>query len=215
MTESGCLLGIDIGTSNVKVVLVDETTLSVLHKHSKPLGEFEKVNIPNAAERCVSQIFCALECCMRSLESTTHLLSQVRRIGVCGQMHGCVLWNSSGVPLFNESIGALQHCRETASCSNLITWQDARCVPAFLSTLPRIPHLARPPVSAGYGCATLAWLQRHDSEILLHYDRVGTIMDMVVCALCSGGSGEVIMSSQNAVSWGYFDMSTAEWQKDM
>lgn len=213
MEDIGCLLGIDIGTSNVKVVLIEGGSLNVLHKESKLLGELEKVDIPHAAERCVSQIFSALESCMRSLKDTTHLLGQVRGIGVCGQMHGCVLWKSGGVSLFNESIGELQHTH--SNTSNLITWQDGRCAPSFLSTLPQPPHLTQPPVSSGYGCATLAWLQRHVSKTVSSYDRAGTIMDLVVCALCNGGSGEVIMSSQNATSWGYFNTSTLQWSKEM
>ena len=213
MVESS-LLGIDVGTTNVKVVLVEESSLRVLHKHSESLGEREEVEVPNAAERTVSQIFHALERCMRSLEGTSHRLELVRGIGVCGQMHGCVLWNSRGVPLFNESIGELQHSADTLS-SNLITWQDTRCDPAFLSSLPRPCHLAKPPVSAGYGCASLAWLQHHDRNTLACYDRAGTIMDMVVCALHSGGSGAVMMSPQNAASWGYFDVATSQWHKEM
>ena len=210
MVESA-LLGIDIGTTNVKVVLVEESSLRVLHKHSESLGEHENVGIPNAAERSVRQVFHGLECCMRSIESSSHRLELVRGIGVCGQMHGCVLWNSSGVPLFN---GELQHTADTAS-SNLITWQDARCDSAFLSSLPKPRHLAKSPVSTGYGCATLAWLQRHNPNTLTRYDRAGTIMDMVVCALCSGGSGAAIISSQNAASWGYFDVFTSQWDKEM
>ena len=212
--DEGYLLGIDVGTTNVKVVLVDRASLCVVHKHSQLLGELEKVDLPNAVEVSVARVFHALESCMRSLEST-ELLGKVRVIGVCGQMHGCVLWNSNGVvPLFNESIGELQHT-DIAMSSNLITWQDARCTPSFLDTLPRIPLLTHPPVRAGYGCATLAWLQRHDSEALSRYDRAGSIMDMVVCALSSGGRGEVMMSSQNAASWGYFDVSTSQWHKEM
>lgn len=207
--SGGCLLGIDIGTSNVKVVLIEGSSLGVLHKDSKPLGELEGVDIPNAAERSVSQIFHALECCMRGLEDSTHLLGRVRGIGVCGQMHGCVLWNSDGEPLFNETIGELQPtCSNT---SNLITWQDGRCTPSFLSTLPQ----TQPPVSAGYGCTTLAWLQHYDSQSLSSYNRAGTVMDLVVCALCNGGSGDVIMSSQNATGWGYFNTSTSQWSKGM
>ena len=206
------LLGIDIGTTNVKVVLVEEShekaTFRVLHQQSQSLGELEIVGDPRAVERPVSQIFQALETCMTRLESSTGQLEKVTAIGVCGQMHGCVLWKSSGEPLFNEQIEALP-------TSNLITWQDRRCDPAFIDSLPKPPHLTKPCVSSGYGCATLAWLHRHNSKTLAGYDRAGTIMDMVVCALCSGGSAEVTMSSQNAASWGYFDQSSSQWYREM
>ena len=208
------LLGIDIGTTNVKVVVVDESTLCVRGKVTQCLGELEKVDdVPGAAERSVSQIFRVLEECMEGLD--THLLAHVRGIGVCGQMHGCILWNSDHACLFN---GAL--CADIASqvSSNLFTWQDTRCDPSFLSSLPKLSHLANKPppvISAGYGCATLAWLQCHDSKTLSDYDRAGTIMDMVVCALCSGGVADVVMSSHNAESWGYFNQSSLQWQIEM
>ena len=208
------LLGIDIGTTNVKVVLVEETTRQVVHKHSLPLGEPPKVDAPRgAAERSVAQIFQTLEKCMTCLESAAQLLGKVRAIGVCGQMHGCVLWNSSGHSMLNEYTRTLQH-EETLS-SNFITWEDTRCDSEFLYSLPKPPSSPEHSVRAGYGCATLAWLQCHNRETLSCYDRAGTIMDMVVCALCSGGSGDVIMSSQNAEGWGYFDRSSLQWHKEM
>lgn len=207
-------LGIDIGTTNVKVVLVEESTHHVLCKQTQSLGELENVDIHGAAEQSVSQIFHILNECMNKLEIiASDVMHQVRGIGVCGQMHGCVLWNSNCAHLFNE--GMLCTELTESMCTNLITWQDSRCDPSFLSSLPKLTPLTKPPVSAGYGCATLAWLQSHNSEVLSRYDRAGTIMDMVVCALCSGGHGDVVMSSQNAVSWGYFDQSSMQWHKQM
>lgn len=210
--RSGYLLGIDIGTTNVKVVLVERSDLEVVHKHSQPLEELELVSIPNAAERSVGQIFRALESCMVGLEEKVSL-KEVKGIGVCGQMHGCVLWSSTGGALFSSTEGKLQHT--DGATSNLITCEDGRCSSEFLSTLPQIPHLPHPPVSTGYGCATLAWLWQEDREMVMKYNRAGCIMDMVVCALCSGGKGDVVMSSQNAVSWGYFDMSALCWRREM
>ena len=210
--RSGYLLGIDIGTSNVKVVLVQRSDLQVVGKsESHPLGEKESVPTPNAAERSVGQIFRALESCMDRLEEKVPL-KEVKGIGICGQMHGCVLWSSTGGALFDSTEGRLQH--SDGETSNLITCEDGRCSSEFLENLPQIPNLAGP-VRTGYGCATLAWLWREERETVMKYDRAGCIMDMVVCALCSGGSGPVVMSSQNATSWGYFDVSTSHWHREM
>lgn len=202
-------LGIDIGTSNVKVVLVD-SGLQVVQKKLCPLEVLETVSTPNESELPVGHIFTALETCIQSVEGCEQI-KKVKAIGVCGQMHGCVLWNSHGLPLFNESLGKLQH--NDGATSNLYTWQDGRCTPAFLSSLPSVVNQS-PPISAGHGCATLAWLQQN-GDSLSKFDRAGTIMDMLVCALCSGGRSSVIMSSQNAASWGYFDISASQWYKEM
>ena len=203
--EESYLLGIDIGTSNVKVVLVD-SDFHVVQKHSCPLV-LEKVE----SEISVGHIFTALESCFQDMECCQQM-KKVKAIGVCGQMHGCVLWDSHGVPLFNVSVGKLQHTDGVTS--KFITWQDDRCTPAFLSNLPSISNQVHPPASAGYGCATLAWLQQN-GDMLSKFDRAGTIMDMLVCALCSGGSSAVVMSSQNAASWGYFNVSASQWYKEM
>ena len=198
----------------MKVVLVEEATFSVLDQQTRPLGSLEHVETPGAAERSVSQIFHAIEECVSSLETAeSHPLREVKAIGVCGQMHGCVLWNSDGSRLFNASTGAL--CAASTECSNLFTWQDSRCDPNFISSLPKVTTGGDPPISAGYGCATLAWLQRHDPETLSKYDRAGTIMDLVVSALTSGGNGEVVMSSQNATSWGYFNLPAMKWHTEL
>lgn len=213
--RSGYLLGIDIGTSNVKVVLVKRSDLQVVPEpESQPLGKLESVPTPNAAERSVGQIFQALESCMDRLEKKVSL-KEVKGIGVCGQMHGCVLWSSTGEALFSctGTKGRLQHSDGVSS--NLFTCEDGRCSSEFLNNLPRVPNLSHPPVRAEYGCAILAWLWKEDRETILRYDRAGCIMDMVVCALCSGGSGAVMMSSQNAASWGYFNMSTSNWHREM
>ena len=210
------LLGIDIGTTNVKLVLVEAATCRVLHRQSRPLGALEDVSTPGAAERSVSSVFRAIEAGLLGLvEDTGGGLGEVEAVGVCGQMHGCVLWSSRGGELFDTSSGNLR--ATDADCSNLITWQDTRCDTTFLSSLPRISsdEGGNPPVSAGYGCATLAWLQREKPEVLLKYDRAGTVMDMVVCALCSGGRGEVVMSSQNATSWGYCNQTSLKWHHEM
>ena len=209
------LLGIDIGTTNVKALLVEAGTFRVLHRQSRPLGPQEDVSIPGAAERSVSGVFNAVEDCLSGLENAAReLLKTVNAIGVCGQMHGCVLWRAEGEQdgLFDTLAGALR----ASACSNLITWQDARCNTDFLASLPKISSdMGRAPlISAGYGCATLVWLQRHTPEMLSKYNRAGTVMDMVVSALSNGGR-EVLMSSQNAASWGYFDQSSMNWQKEM
>ena len=208
-TTSGNLLGIDIGTSNVKAVLVRKSDLQVLAESSRSLGPHVTLPQQNAYERDVQEIFKCLDECMDSLEPS--MLQNVVGVGVCGQMHGCVLWKSK-----IKDVGGFVKL-PLPQCSTLITWQDGRCTPEFLSTLPPTHQPIRP--STGYGCATLAWLSRFQLELLEQFDRAGTIMDLVVWWLCGHGQleegGEVVMSTQNATSWGYFDISELKWERDM
>ena len=203
--SDGYLLGIDVGTSTVKVVLVSKVHLRVVQEQCKSLGSHLRVQIADAFERSVDEIFSCVEDCISSFSPDS--LKRVFSIGVCGQMHGCVLWKSTGV-FFRD--GCLHY--EQEACSSFVTWQDGRCTTDFLSSLP----LTRLPIriSAGYGCATLAWLQKFQPEIARKFDRAGTIMDLLVCGLC-GDPANVVMSAQNAASWGYFDIEKMAWEKDL
>ena len=220
-TMENLLLGIDIGTSTVKAALLHKSNLKLVDKaeKSKSLGPHLIVPEENAYERGVHEIITCLDECLASLDSA--LLQNVVSIGVCGQMHGCVLW-SNGKAFISLKDGILR-VGDPSSCSSLITWQDGRCSPEFLSSLPKTGQPT--PISTGYGCATLAWLKRFKPELIEQFDRAGTIMDLIVWALCGGhctSEGEeeemgknVVMSAQNANSWGYFDITKIEWELEM
>ena len=73
-------------------------------------------------------------------------------------MHGVMYWSS-------ESPGSTR--------SRLITWQDRRCSAAFLAALPPSSPYA---LSAGYGCATTAWMARQGPKGFLDdFDRAGNM----------------------------------------
>lgn len=207
-----CALGIDIGTSTIKVILIDKESGSISQEAVEPLPSkhAEVSDISGARERRVEDIWCILCRVVRALDASK--LQRVCAIGICGQMHGCILWND-GVKRLGE---AEDLALVPGSCSHLVTWQDGRCSGDFLSSLPA----TRQPVavSAGYGCATLAWLQRHQPRVLEGFTRAGTIMDLVVWLLCSQeetSSARVLMSAQNATSWGYFDIKKMQWETSL
>ena len=45
---------------------------------------------------------------------------------------------------------------------------------------------------------------KHHPDYLFNFDRCGTIMDLLACAL-TGSSDGATMSAHNAASWGYFN----------
>ena len=57
---------------------------------------------------------------------------RVVHIGVCGQMHGVMLWRSGEA----WSRNARDQLVVGTNISSLYTWQDGRCSPDFLRTLP-------------------------------------------------------------------------------
>lgn len=152
------------------------------------------------SEQDVHKICTALQFCLSRLPKES--LARVSKIGISGQMHGCVLWKHDQAWKQNH-FG--RYDVDAVSC--LYTWQDARCGSSFLSTLPTPDsHLK---LSTGQGCPTIFWLLKNRPDTLEQYDRAGTIQDLVVAMLC--GLDKPIMSVQNAASWGYFNTVSATW----
>lgn len=111
-------------------------------------------------------------------------------------MHGCILWNST-----KRGSGSYY------IASKLITWRDQRCDHSFLAKLPKPRNSIQ--LSTGFGSPTLFWLKENAPEMLLNYDCAGTIMDYIVSSLCHLPSPK--MSTQNAMSWGYYNFCDQKW----
>ncbi|ELU13650.1 hypothetical protein CAPTEDRAFT_18196, partial [Capitella teleta] len=146
-------------------------------------------------EQCPQKIISTFENCLAKCEPS--LLSRVKAIGVCGQMHGAMMWNTEYD----------LHCPDKKNFSNLVTWQDARCSQEFLASLPA-PSCGR--LSSGFGCATMMWYLKNDPVHMKRYSHAGTIMDFLVAHL----TGNVCMSTQNAASWGYFNPAELKWDTE-
>lgn len=199
------VLGIDLGTTSVKVTLIEPVSKNViLSKHSKTNANL--VSNTNCAEQNVAKILQVLKTTLCGIPQT--VISRVNKVGICGQMHGCMFWKSNY---------KCMDCIEVFSCcskcsSNLITWQDQRCTKDFLNSLPQ-PNLNCLPLSTGFGCATIFWLNQHNTGFLSQYDCAGTVQDFLVARLCD--MNNPVMSSQNAVSWGYCDVTKSMWDKGL
>ncbi|KAM5179773.1 sedoheptulokinase isoform 1-T1 [Mantella aurantiaca] len=202
------VLGIDVGTSSVKAVLLEPRRGDVLCSHSTDTGAgLESECGAQGKEQDVGQIIRALNDCLVALPREK--LQRVSRIGVSGQMHGVVFWKSSqGCHWINSKNLRFFEPREVSS---LITWEDGRCSTEFLSSLP--PPQSHLSVASGFGCATIFWYLKNRPDFLHEYDAAGTIQDYVVSMLC--GMKTPLMSVQNAASWGYFNTRTKTWNVDI
>ncbi|KAL7303927.1 hypothetical protein TKK_0004045 [Trichogramma kaykai] len=216
---SRLVLGIDVGTTSVKVVLVQPDGQTILANQSKDT----QANVPSdlgveGNKQDVPKILSAIHNCVSRLPKD--LLKQVESIGICGQMHGVTLWKSDAVAATTSSGGATSNGHQNQfkldidkdGVSHLYTWQDGRCDIGFLDSLPRsASHLG---LHTGYGCATLFWFAKNKPEKLKKYDRCGTVQDLVVSLLCGSAEGPVRMSNQNAASWGYFFTEACDWDRE-
>ncbi|XP_034262913.1 sedoheptulokinase [Pantherophis guttatus] len=202
-----CILGIDLGTTSVKVALVEKTNKGPSLVAS--CTELVQADVPikdpqlRENEQDVHGIIEALNSCLMTLSPA--FTQRVCCIGVSGQMHGVMFWEAGKGGKWTES--GSRWSFQPEKVSHLITWQDGRCSPKFLSSLPEPrSHLS---VSSGYGCATVFWLLKNRPDFLAPYTAAGTIQDYVVAMLC--GREKPQMSVQNAAAWGYFSSLDKSW----
>lgn len=91
----------------------------------------------------------------------------MEHIGICGQMHGVLLWaNREGERAWeNIELGSGYRFEVNSQrVSALYTWQDSRCDTSFLSTLPEPKSYLQ--VYSGYGSATLFWISKYRLDIM-------------------------------------------------
>lgn len=160
-------LGIDLGTTSVKAAIVSHHDMTVKATRCRDTHAQTASHIGSLGnEQEVDKILTALQFCLSGLPK--ELLLKVSVIGVAGQMHGVMLWRS-GEGWKRTNRGRF----EKGLTSHLYTWQDGRCTPNFLDSLP--PHEAHLRVATGQGIPTLFWLQKNQSELVQQFDCAGTI----------------------------------------
>ena len=137
-------------------------------------------------------------------------ITQVQTIGITGQMHGLLLWQRG--KSWRRIDDQTRHI-ELGNLSHLYTWQDRRCSPQFLSSLPKPDSSLR--VASGYGCVTYLWLLQNQCHYLAEkqFDCAGTVMDFVVAAICD--LEQPVTSDQLAASFGYFNVQSRKWNDEM
>src|SRR5689334_17882042 len=92
-------LGIDVGTSKVAAVIVrvdDAGQRAVMSVASIP-HHAEVATLPNQSEQDVGKLWQTTLDALHQLDSRS--LSQVQSVGVCGQMHGCIILDRSANPI--------------------------------------------------------------------------------------------------------------------
>lgn len=143
---SRAALGVDLGTSGVKVVLLDESgTVRAATSRSYPVAslqpgwaETDPVLWERAAQEAVAEL----------LSSAPDV--EVAAVGIDGQMHGTVLVDDAGLPT-----------------RPAVLWPDARAseLMARWAGLPReVRARLANPLTPGMPGPVLSWLAEHDSE---------------------------------------------------
>jgi xylulokinase len=150
-------LGIDLGTSALKAVLVDDAQ-RILADATIPLRT--SVPHPGWSEQNPEDWWRALEAATTSLRGASpEAWRDVRAIGLSGQMHGAVLLDRGGAPI-----------RPT------ILWNDGRAAAEcdeLQAAVPNLSEIAGIVAMPGFTAPKLLWLKRHEPE---NFARVATVV---------------------------------------
>ena len=190
MTEY--VLGVDIGTSKVAVVVNSPVEQEAKFFQCHSLAETQIQTKQGYSEQNTEQIFNATVQAINAIPE--QIRSQIAALGVTGQMHGVVLWNPG-----------------TTQYTSLVNWQDSRC--SVDGVLAELQHVTGDTgMRDGFGASTLGWYAARKSHLLHDYSAASTIQGCFVSECIGSATG--LIDSSDAASWGLFDSQSKEWKKD-
>ena len=233
-------LGIDIGTTSIKMCILETNTATILS--SERINHSCVSAVAFATEQYSEQsgqhILQKVDECMQKLGqslSKSHPSCRITSIVISGQMHGVVLWkklqgssspSTSSPPLPPAAV-------ETPLLQSALTHHSSHTewIKEFNRRIRFETNLITwedkrcndtfisclPPskfaIHSGYGCATLFWLVKYRTDVIKRSEYAGSIMDLLVAYICD--LDEPRMSDQIANSWGYFDTTELSWQTEL
>ena len=192
------LLGIDIGTSSAKSVILDEDNGAVVAVGQQAY-DFDAPQ-PGWAEQAPEMWWnAAKETIRAALRASRIAPDAIRGLSFSGQMHGPVFLNRDG--------GSLRPA---------IIWADQRSAPEarHIYDIMGVDGLCRAvgnPVDSGFMAATLLWLSRHEPAL---FRRIHTLLlpkDYVKFRL----TGRRVTDPSDAGGTSLFDVRRLKWSEEM
>jgi len=195
MTAPEATLGIDLGTSGVKALLlgangelVDRETVRLEVSRPRPLwSEQDPEDWWQATRTAIARL----------RERSDSALSSVRAIGLSGQMHGATLLDDSDRVL-----------------RPAILWNDGRSTIACRELERRVPQIRRITgnlVMPGFTAPKLLWVQEHEPDIAARVHRVMLPKDWLRLRLTGEHASE--MSDASGTLW--LDVGRRAWSPDL
>ncbi|WP_159588533.1 xylulokinase [Chelativorans xinjiangense] len=187
-------LGLDLGTSGVKALIIDDAQKVV----ASATGALE-VSRPHAgwSEQDPAHWIRATEEALAALQmSHGEALAAVKGIGLSGQMHGATLLDDTDKPL--------RPC---------ILWNDTRSheEAAALDADPRFRRITGNIVFPGFTAPKLAWVKRHEPEIFAATKKVLLPKDFLRLWL----TGEHISEMSDSAGTAWLDVEKRRWSPDL
>ncbi len=187
-------LGIDVGTSEVKAVLIDDeqrpqATARAILTVQRPA--------PGFSEQDPESWWQAVQATLNELQrEVADRLAAVRGIGLSGQMHGAVLLDAADKPLrpcilWNDG-------RSEAECHELDGAADFRGITGNL-------------VMPGFTAPKLRWVEKHEPELFAQVRRVVLPKDYVRLKL----TGEAVSEMSDSAGTLWLDTSARAWSPEL
>ncbi|MGL4726894.1 MAG: xylulokinase [Scandinavium sp.] len=186
-------IGIDLGTSGVKAILLSEQG-DVLASQTEKLT----VSRPHPlwSEQDPEQWWLATDRAIKAL-STQHSLAEVKALGIAGQMHGATLLDKQ------------QHALRPA-----ILWNDGRCAEEcslLEEAVPRSREITGNLMMPGFTAPKLLWVQRHEPDVFNQVDKVLLPKDYLRLRM----TGEFASDMSDAAGTMWLDVAKRDWSDDM
>jgi len=188
-------LGIDIGTSSIKVVLLDAEQ----HEHgvaSRPLSVSRPA--PGWSEQAPASWWVAVDNAISELaRQQPDKIAATKAIGLSGQMHGLVALDGQDRPL-----------------RDAILWNDGRASAEASELQNRYPEFARIGgnlVMAGFTAAKAVWMARHEPELFQKIETILLPKDYVRFCL----SGEKVSDMSDASGTLWLDIARRCWSEKL
>lgn len=185
------VIGIDLGTSALKAVLVDAAE-AVLAEAVQPIA----TQAPRSgwSEQHPADWWLALSAALGRLRAADpSAYADVRGIGLSGQMHGAVPLDADGAPL-----------------RPAILWNDSRSIAesrALTEAVPDIERIAGIGAMPGFTAPKLLWIRRHQPEIFRRIAKVLSPKDYLRLRL----TGEAATDLSDAAGTLWLDQGARDW----
>ena len=189
-----CTWGVDLGTSGLKALLVDDGGAAVASA-SRTYGVANPA--PGWSEQDPADWTAACDAALGDLAARAGAqMAEVKGIGVSGHMHGATLLDAAG--------DILRPC---------MLWNDTRAdgQATRLDADARFRDISGNIVFAGFTAPKLMWLAEHEPEV---FARVATVLlpkDYLTYWLCGALSGD--MSDSAGTSW--LDVGARDWSEEL
>ncbi len=191
------LLGIDLGTSGLKTIIIDEMGKLIASSLIEyPLAQPE----PGWAEQNPEDwLQAALASIKQVLEQSGLAASSIKGIGLSGQMHGLVLLDKEKKVLRPAIIWCDQRTAKEVAELTLLIGKE------------RVMAITGNPVVAGFTSAKLQWVKNNEKEIYAEVQQVLLPKDYLRACLTDSFATEV----SDASGTGWLDLQKRQWSEEL